>query len=266
MITLFQWFALISIGAVAIGGGWAPLVRRESARSHGGFPRGEAFSAGVFLALSMLIMLPASHHLLTKAHPKLIFPLAFAGCLTAFVVLLALGHWMKGRRLKQGGETLPAPAIPLIMTVMIAIPSFLLGTALAMSSSFGAVVMLIAILVHKGSAGFALALNLVRSTLSPAQTWIVYLCFACSTPAGILVGDGVHLFITGYTELLIKGGILGLASGVFLYMATLHEFNDSPLITTCSTAKGFAWMFAGLLLTAAVKLFLGLAHAGRLHP
>lgn len=266
MVSTFQWFALISILIVAIAGGWAPLTRRKRVRDKSGFQMGEAFSSGVFLALSMLIMLPASHHLLTKAHPGLIFPLSAAGCLTAFVVLLAMAHWMKSGKFGEENANMPGPAIPLIMTVMIAIPSFLLGTALAMSTSLAAVMMLLAIIVHKGSAGFALALNLVRSTLSPVQTWIVYLCFACSTPAGILVGDGVHLFITGYTELLIKGIILGLASGVFLYMATLHEFDDSPLIKTCSSAKGFTWMFLGLLLTAAVKLVLGYAHAGTLHP
>jgi len=199
------------------------------------------------------------------AHPKLIFPLASSGCLTAFVVLLALAHWMRGGKIHRKNNLLSEPTIPLIMVVMIAIPSFLLGTALAMSSNFGALMMLLAIFVHKGSAGFALALNLVRSTLSPAKTWLAYLCFALSTPTGIVVGDSVHFFITGYVELLVKGVILGLASGVFLYMATLHEFNNSPLIKACSTAKGFAFMLTGLLLTAAVKLVLGLAHTGNLH-
>jgi len=50
------------------------------------------------------------------------------------------------------------------MTIMIAIPSFFLGTALGMNR-----LAVVAIMAHKGSAGFALALNMARSRLSRGQ-------------------------------------------------------------------------------------------------
>ena len=54
--------------------------------------------------------------------------------------------------------------IPVVMTIMIAIPSFFLGTALGMNR-----LAVVAIMAHKGSAGFALALNMARSRLSRGQ-------------------------------------------------------------------------------------------------
>jgi hypothetical protein len=54
--------------------------------------------------------------------------------------------------------------------------------------------------------------------------------------------------------------VLGMAAGTFLFMATLHEFQRAPMITRCSTRRGFAVMLAGFLLTALVRYLIGEAH------
>ena len=145
---------------------------------------------------------------------------------------------------------------------MIAIPSFLLGTALGVSRTFSAFFILVAILAHKGSAGFGLALTIVRSTLTRTQAYIVYGLFAISTPLGILVGADIHQFLRGDTMIIVKAFILSAAAGIFLYMCTLHGFRDTPLVKHCSGVKGFSIMLVGLILTALVRLILGLAHGG----
>lgn len=151
--------------------------------------------------------------------------------------------------------------VPVILTVMIAIPSFLLGTALGISEGMAAIVILLAILAHKGSAAFALALAMVRSTLTRFTTSVLFAAFACATPLGVIIGADIHEHLSGRTMLVVKGTILSLAGGVFVFMATLHEMEYSPLIVQCRKVKGFAAMLFGLGITALVVLLMGLARS-----
>lgn len=262
MLSQFQWISLICILLVALAGGFLPLSRRERARSEAGFPLGQAFAAGVFLALSLTIMLPSGFHLLGKAFPQLNFPLASLIAILAYLVLLSLEHWTI--HLKEdsdlSGQELSPPLIPVIMTIMIAVPSFFLGAALGVSGSLAAVLIFIAIVAHKGSAGFALALNMARSTMTRGQTYGLYLLFVCSTPLGIVVGGDIHHFLSGSEMVVVKGMILSLAAGTFLYMGTLHEMRHTPLIKDCGNFKGFVLMLIGFGLTALVRFLMGEAH------
>ena len=60
MLSNIQIFYLVAILLSAIAGGFLPLLKPEKVRTSDGFPRGEAFASGVFLALSLLMMLPSS--------------------------------------------------------------------------------------------------------------------------------------------------------------------------------------------------------------
>ncbi len=262
MLTTFQWVSLVCILGVVFAGGYVPLFRQEQARRAGGFPLGQAFTAGVFLALSMTIMLPAGFDLLGRAFPDAIYPIASLIALVTFLILLALEH-LTTHIEKAGTATeaeLSSPLIPIIMTVMIAIPSFFLGAALGVSDTPAAILIFIAILVHKGSAGFALALKMVRSTLSRSQTFAIFSLFAFATPLGIIVGEEIHQYLAGHLMFVVKGTIHSLAAGTFLYMGALHEMRHTPLIEDCGSKRGFALMLAGFVLTALVRLILGEAH------
>ncbi len=264
MLTGFQWFALLSISAIAIAGGALPLLQPQRARRSDGFPAGQAFSVGVFLALSLLLMLPAGFHLFGRAFPEINYPLAPLMAIGAYVTLLGMAHLANAqRKAKHQKSELSTPAIPIVMTIMIAIPSFLLGTAIGLSeASASASMIYMAVMAHKGTAGFALALSLVRSTLPRPWTIGIFCMFAFSTPMGIVVGADVQAYLTGHGMLVAKALVLSAASGVFLYMATLHDFKNAPMIVDCGTRKGFAWMVFGLVVTGMVKWVLALAHAG----
>jgi zinc transporter ZupT len=146
------------------------------------------------------------------------------------------------------------------MTGMIAVPSFFLGAALGVSDTAAATFIFIAVLAHKGTAGFALALKMVRSTLTRKQTFFFYALFACSTPCGIIVGGEIHQYLVGTPMLIVKGIILSLAAGTFLYMSVLHELRHTPLIVHCNCKRGFVLMLFGFVVTAIVRLLLGEAH------
>jgi solute carrier family 39 (zinc transporter), member 1/2/3 len=256
-LTAFQWFSLFAILGITLACGYYPLFRRDEITKLGGLPKGEAFASGVFLALSILLMLPSSEHLFHLALPDNVFPVAHFGAALAFLTLLGLAQ-----ALNQTENGKSSPAISLIMTLMISIPSFLLGTALGVSTSVSAVVIAVAIMAHKGSAGFALALAMTRSSLTHGQVVFVYLLFACSTPTGILVGALVHQYLLGSTVVLVKAVILSLAAGVFLFMAVLHDLEEAPMIVLCTSVQGFGIMLSGFFLTALVRLALGIAHSG----
>lgn len=261
MLTDFQLFSLLFILGISILGGWLPLTRPERARQPDGFPLGKPFSCGVFLALSLVMMMPSGFHLLGKAFPGALVPLPPVVAATIFLILLFLEHReeeIAAKGARKDGRT--SPAIPIIMTVMIAIPSFLLGTALGVSGTLGAVMIFLAIIAHKGTAGFALAVKMVNSTMTMQQTYALYALFACSTPFGIIVGQEAAHLLSGHEMVAAKGIILSAASGVFLYMSTMHGLRDNPLIAQCRHHSGYIAMVVGFALTVGVRLIMGEAH------
>lgn len=257
MFNEFQAFSILIILACTLAGGWLPLRYPERARNREGFPLGKPFSCGVFLALSLVMMLPSGFHLFGKAFPGALVPAPPVVAAVVFFVLLFLEH----READAGTEGESGPFIPIFMTIMIAIPSLLLGVALGVSDTLQAVVILLAIVAHKGSAGFALAMKMVRSSLTRSHTYILYGAFTCATPLGILIGNDVRDMLTGNEMTIVKGVVLSAASGVFLYMATLHDLKRSPLVVHCHSHKGFIAMVLGFVLTVGVRFLIGEAHA-----
>jgi zinc transporter ZupT len=262
MLTNFQWFSLITILLVTYAGGLYPLLRQQKARQSNGFPFGQAFTSGVFIALSLTLMFPSALHLLNKAFVDLDYPVASIIAIAAFLFLLGLEHITRHihHKSKSIGDQLTPPTIPIIMTVMIAIPSFFLGTALGVSETSAALFIWIAIMVHKSSAAFALVLKMILSTLTKNQTLLIFSLFALSTPIGIVFGQDIHQYLSADTMVLVKGTILSLAAGTFLYMSTLHDLEHSPLMKVCSSKKGFFILICGFLITALVRLLIGAAH------
>ncbi len=262
MLTSFQWLCLLGIFAAAMAGGLYPLLRPGRATDFKGLPLGEAFTSGVFLALALTLKLPSASHVLGKAYPQVDFPLASLIAIGAFLALLAIEHTSHlVERGQPGAQADQMPAlIPLIMTTMITIPSFLLGAAFAVSPSSTAIFIFVAIMMHKSCAAFGLALMMVRSRLKHWQAWITFSIFALATPAGIVFGADLHKHLGSYTMLVAKGGILALAGGTFLFLATLHQFQHAAMIRICCTRRGFAFLLAGFAVTALVRLIIGEAH------
>lgn len=262
MLTTVQWFYLVTTLLCAFAGGYLPLARPDRARSAEGFPNGEAFSSGVFLALSLTMLLPSAFVGFRQAMPSVEYPIASVITIAAFLILLSLehltGHLVADSLPLEEGVRIPA-TVPVIMTAMIATPSFFLGAALGVSDPVAAALIFIAIILHKGTAAFALALAMTRSTLARGQAWILFTCFALTTPLGILVGGSAREHMTGSVP-LAKATVLALGAGTFLYMGTLHEMKRSPLIEHCCKFSCFLAMLAGLSITALVRWIVGEAH------
>ena len=178
MLTTFQWISFFAIILAALGGGLVPLCRTNSNGKSGEFPNGEAFAAGVFLALALTMMLPSAFHLFRVALPEFDYPLASVIAIVSFLILLSVEHYTFHVKTCQYCDDAPQPPLlPVIMTLMIAIPSFFLGAALGVSCTNAAVFIFIAIIAHKGTAGFALGLKLGKCSLSRKVAIIIFCCF-----------------------------------------------------------------------------------------
>jgi zinc transporter ZupT len=262
MLTPIKWCYLLAILLAAIGGGYLPLARRHKTSPVHSFHDGEAFSSGVFLALALMMLLPSAFGVFRQALPEQSFPIGSVVAIVAFLILLALEHAMGTRvaeELSGAGPARGPAAIPILMTAMIAAPSFFLGVALGISDPSSAALIFIAIMLHKSTAGFALALAMTRSRLTRTQTLALFGGFAVSTPLGILAGGLAREELTG-GALLAKATVLSLGAGTFLYMGTLHELKRSAMVESCSRPRCFFLMLAGLGLTILVRWIVGEAH------
>ena len=261
MPTQFALFSIVVIIIATLMGGLRPL--RDNRSNLKSYPLGEAFAAGVFLALALVMMLPASFHLFEKALPDVNEPIASLIAIFSLLILLAISHLVRhmeeeaGQDESSGGN----PSVPIIMTVMIAIPSFFMGAALGVSETQQAVLILIAILLHKSSAAFALALKLTESSLSEVRTRVIFALFVFATPVGILFGSGLGGQMGNQGLLLMRGTVLAMATGTFLFMGTLSELQRTPLIQRCRHWRGFLAMLGGIMITLCARVLIGEAHS-----
>ncbi len=254
-MTSFQIFSLIIILLVSLAGGYFPLFK-SSDSSPDSFGGGKAFTSGVFLALSLTVMLPGAFGLWHKILLHHEYPMATYICISTFIVLLATEHRLD--HIKQDAEP-DSAIIPVVMTIIIGLCSFLLGTALGVSDTLAAVMVFLAIIAHKGSAAFALALTMVKSKLSRTQTYFCFGCFALATPLGIVFGSNLHRYLTSYDSLYVKATVVSIASGVFLYLGTTYGLRHTPFVSNCRNKKGFMSMLIGLCITVLVSVILNYA-------
>lgn len=261
-----KFIYLVASFFCALAGGYVPLSTRRALPEKQVFPAGESFASGVFLALALLMLLPASIDQFSQLLPASGFPLASLIAVAMFLVLLALEHRMARlvitRQTTESGpvgETQTPALVPLLLTSMIALPSFCLGVALGVSDTAAASMIFIAIILHKGTAAFALALSMVRSTLSTPQAWMLFILFASMTPAGVAVGTlsrEMHVpWLLPFQALVMAAG-----AGTFLYMAILQGLRHAPMIQYCNRREGFLALIAGFAVTAVVRLIVGEAH------
>ena len=81
-------------------------------------------------------------------------------------------------------------------------------------------ILLIAIVAHKGLAAFALGCLFLDARLSCARSTIFGLLFALATPTGVLVG--MALPDRGAQGELVSSGLEAVAGGSFTYVALLE--------------------------------------------
>jgi zinc transporter 1/2/3 len=235
---------------------------------------GNAFAAGLFLAIGLLHFLP--HATEAFALHGSVFPTASLLALGAFLLLLLLEHVLlpdsahRAAHEHSGegshghgaaGHPGPGPdalagTSPYILVVALSTHSVLAGFALgADSDAHGALLTFLAIIVHKSTAGLALGLALLAAATPPRRALRLVLAFALMTPAGIVLGVVAGGLLSSDMQLLFDGGATALAAGTFLYIGAFDLLQDEFLLPGRRWAKWLAAV-SGAALASLVMLWV----------
>jgi len=237
----------------AWGGGWIAL--RSARHSGSGLGKANAFASGIVLGTGLLHMLPESAATLGRAIPG--YPVAFLLASAAFLVLLLIEHVLLGQRGHHHGELAPhgqhelavhaveSQVSAYALLAALSVHSVLAGIALGAQSTIdGAIAVLIAVLAHKTTEGFALGVSLVRNRVPAATAWPLLVGFSAAAPLGIGVG-ALAATSSGVGEIL-EASFSAIAAGTFLYISSLdmigEEFShgDEPFAKWCLALAGLA--------------------------
>lgn len=256
---------LLAVLLAGLLGGAVPLRRRGAVGSGRFMSFGNALAAGIFLGAGLLHLLPDA----VAAGDALgwDYPAAFLLATLGLVAMLLFEHVLlpeaaheavhapSGERFAQLADARSALAAYAVLTAL-SVHSLLAGVALgAQTELAGALVLFLAIMAHKSTAGFALGVSLVRTGMAEARAWRLLGLFAVATPIGILLGLALEEASDGRVRLGIEACFLALAAGTFVYVATLDILRDELLEPGGRFAK---WLVvcAGVGLMALLALWV----------
>ena len=234
---------------ISLATGRPALMAMRSGRALPELGFGEAFAAGIFLGAGLIHMLGDSQSAFDTAHVD--YPFAMVICGSVMLLLLWIEHLAnRGMESSSGNSKL----LPLTAVAMLSIHSLLMGAAFGVSSSVAlTVVIFIAVLAHKGSASFALGLELGRSEFSKRSAWRLFLVFVLMFPLGALVGQVLSTASDAHP--LVEASISAAAAGTFLFFGTLHGLASSPMINRCCNQREFIGAVGGFALMAVVAIW-----------
>ncbi len=211
---------------------------------------GDAFASGIFLGAGLFHMLPDAITNFTEIMPNTSYPIAELFCALGFVLLLFLERLS---HFSPNAKNDHPHSLPYMLALILVIHSLIEGAALGVNVTLAATtVIFIAIIVHKSSESFALAVILNRSSLSLKSIIITVLIFSLMTPLGIGLGTLLTSKLHSQTGLLLTAGFNAFAAGTFLYMSTLHHINHHHRADESESLLEFVFLITGLIIMAGI--------------
>ncbi len=251
---------LIFAGVVfltGLAGGLAAIRLGRSSSGQRWFSLGSALAGGVFLGAGLIHLLPDAAQGFGQYYKGLDYPLAFIICALGFLSVLLLEKVIFAERDDEpGGQAAAAGPMAFLLTVVLSFHSLLAGLALGVESTLtGSLAIFFAIVAHKGSAGFALGVDLERAGVAANKRWSALGIFSLSTPIGILTGAGLVALTSGPSGRLVEAVFDSLAAGTFLYIAVLDIIQEEFFQPTDRWPK-FLLLVIGLVGMALLALWL----------
>ncbi len=230
MLTL-KLVSLLLVFAAGFSSGLLPLRMGRSASGGHWFGIGNACAGGIFLGVGLIHMLPDASAGFAAMLPQVTYPLAPLICAVGFGLFLLLEKVFLSRTVAAVEATAVAvsPMTAYSLAVVLSVHSLIAGLALgAERAHVQVLILLAAIMAHKGAAAFALGVTLHRSGMPARRLQAVIALFACMTPLGIAVGTGLDALLSGRQATLFTSVFDALAAATFLYVAAVdilpHEF------------------------------------------
>ncbi len=209
--------------------------------------RGDAFSRGIFLGITILHLLPEAMEHCHELVPQYGYALTGLICIVTMLLFMVLE-----KRINRHNGCL----VPFALLIMLAIHGVFEGYALGIQQTFnGVMVLLLAIAIHKWCATFAIFVNLAHSGLTLRTAYAALLFFALMTPLGILLGaisiEWHHILHVHTSEAIFDA----VAAGTFLYAATMHVGHENHTFDWLSH-KNLGGFVIGLIVSSATMIWL----------
>lgn len=254
LIVILDFYKVIAaalIFAVTIATVFYPLKKKWVLKRSESFELGEALASGIFLGAAFFHMLPDAIKIYSQLYGDNAFPIPEVICVAGFLFLLFL------ERLSLTHATLQAKnTAPYILALILIIHAITEGGALGMGTTFSETLMLlIAILAHKGSESFALCITLLRQQLPFKRVLTVIIFFAFMTPLGIALGTAVNQVVFIGNGEMIAVAFNAFAAGTFLYISTLHHIHFHQHAQDSQGLLEFASLLLGATIMGVIALW-----------
>lgn len=254
-ILVFKITAVIVTFTFGYLGGLLSLKLKQQRNSSKVFSYGNSFSGGVFLGAGLLHLLPESIERLESTVNIGNFPLAYLICAIGFILILFLEktlNYVNKRKIKDNKSVI----YPYILMVILSGHSIIAGLALGAEQVVNmALIILIAIIAHKGSAGFALGVNLLKANLELKSINYILITFSLMTPLGIFAGLLLSLDSELFSTKVVGGLFDALAAGTFIYISIVIIIVEEFSVNSNRLHK-FMYLSLGLLLMAVIAIWV----------
>ncbi len=241
----------------AILGAYLAIKTKESHNGTYYLSLGNTFAAGIFMGAGLIHMLPDAAEEFGNVI-KTDFPIAAFVASLGFLLILFLEKVLAVKAenslvdKKVSGKVLSPYVLLFILTIHSIIVGIAFGTEDRMSQS---IIIAIAVLAHKGSAAFALVVDMVKHHLAKKLIAKLIIFFSFMTPLGVLIGAFIANVLNGTGAELSIAFFDALAAGTFLYIAIMEIFNEE-FGQPKDTLLKFIVATLGLLLMALLAVWL----------
>jgi len=203
------------------------------------------FSAGLFLAMSFLALLPEAAHDLenTTTYQELGYALMILGyMLILFIEKILFDTHADQHKLAEAGNSEPLLVMgqaerdasssltsAYVLIIALVVHATFEGVALGLQTKLSSFLTLgIGVLLHKVAEAISIAIAFVKARLGTKQSMIYMAIFSSSGPIGIFLG----LLISDNASPALNGIMMSIAAGTFVYVGcneiVAEEFEHSP--------------------------------------
>jgi zinc transporter 1/2/3 len=246
--------SILAIIAVGLIGGAIPMRAAGRKASERFFSLGNAFAGGVFLGAGFIHLLPDGAENLSAFSD---YPLAALFAASGLVILLLIDKVIFGKFNDEagGGRAGSAGISAYVLVVILSVHSIIAGLSVGFEPKLNStLVILAAILMHKGSAAFALAISMERHAVARSRQRRLLGLFVLMTPLGVLIGSLASTVVTGAAASPLEGIFDSVAAGTFIYVAIL-EVIAGEFAGGVDRWPKFCLIGAGLALMALLALW-----------
>jgi zinc transporter 1/2/3 len=248
-IVIYKALAALIIFMISLAAVIYPIRVRAQPTHNYLLELGDALASGIFLGAALFHMLPNAISDFQMALGNINYPLAELFCAAGFLLLIFF------ERLSGNSQDYK-DTVPYVVAVIIIIHSLIEGTVLGINTSIAtAIIIFVAIIAHKSSVSFALAVILNQARVPFRHMFVLITIFSLMTPLGIAIGTTMSIYLHSETGHLVTAAFNAFAAGTFLYMSTLHHINHHKNSHHGEGLWEFFALVTGLSVMAAIAVW-----------